>query len=307
MARESEALAIQRWAKLQLLQEHYGTFGKFLEDGMRFLGFKTTELQRDIGDFLGTDAPAIMVQAQRSQAKTTIAALYAVYRIIHKPQVRVLVVSAGGTQANEISTLIVRFILNNPTLDCLAPDQNAGDRTSVEAFDVHHSLKGLDKSPTVACVGITANLQGKRADVLIADDVESTKNGLTAVQREQLRHLTLDFASICVGRPELGIAAQIIWLGTPQTIDSVYNGLPGRGVIVRIWPGRFPTPEQRAHYGECLAPYITQRLDADQSLATGGGIDGKQGRPRTHSYSGRRSSSSKSETKAPRTSNFSIC
>ena len=40
-------------------------------------------------------------------------------------------------------------------------------------------LKGVDRSPSVACIGITGQLPGKRADLLIADDIESPKNAGT--------------------------------------------------------------------------------------------------------------------------------
>lgn len=272
MARESPQLALTRWKKLELLQGHYKSFLLFLEDAMAHLGFGVTEIQEDIANFLQYGPAYLMVQAQRSQAKTTITACFAVWSLIHEPRTRVLVLSAGGTQANEISTLIVRLILTMDELECLRPDKTNGDRTSVEAFDVHYTLKGVDKSPSVACVGITGNLQGKRADILIADDVESAKNSMTATMREQLLNLTRDFTSICQ-------TGRIIYLGTPQTMESIYNTLPGRGFTVRIWPGRYPTVEQRKHYGDMLAPLIAKRLDADSSLGTGGGYLGDQGNP----------------------------
>jgi hypothetical protein len=213
-----------------------------------------------------------MVEAQRGQAKTTVAALYAVWCLIHSPAHRILIISAGGTQATEIATLVVRLITTMDILECMVPDKMAGDRSSVEAFDIHHSLKGLDKSPSVACVGIDSNLQGKRADLLIADDVESGKNAATPMQRAKLLHITKDFTSI-------NSTGRIIWLGTPQTLDSIYNSLPGRGVHIRIWPGRYPTPEQRKFYGSHLAPTIAARLDARPELGTGGGLLGDQGQP----------------------------
>lgn len=269
---ESAHLAQARWAKLRVLQEHYVHFEDFLVDGMSELGFETTDIQKEIGQWLEHGPQYLMVQAQRSQAKTTVAALYCVWCLIHSPSHRILVISAGGTQANEISTLIVRIILQMPELECLRPDKMAGDRTSVEAFDVHHTLKGLDKSPSVACVGIESNLQGKRADLLLADDVESGKNSATAVQRAKLAHITKDFTSICT-------TGRIIWLGTPQTLESIYNSLPARGVVTRIWPGRYPTPEQRAFYGPNLAPSIVRALANEPSLAEGGGLLGDQGQP----------------------------
>jgi hypothetical protein len=272
MAKESSHAALIRWQKLKLVQEHYADFIPFLEDVMELLGFSTTEIQRDIARFIAHGPHYLMVQAQRGQAKTTISAAYAVWCLIHDPRHRVLIVSAGGSQASEISTLIVRVIMTMPLLECMRPDTTNGDRSSVEHFDLHYSLKGVDKSPSVACVGITSNLQGKRADLLIADDIESSKNSMTAIMRAQLAHLTLDFTSICS-------TGRILWLGTPQSMESIYNALPGRGVTVRIWPGRYPTPKEIGNYGEHLAPLILRKLQENPGLAFGGGLAGDVGQP----------------------------
>lgn len=269
---ESKERAQKRWAQLALVQAHYKHFIDFLRDGMIELGFSSTEIQEEIGNWMEHGPQYLMVQAQRGQAKTTVAALFAVWCLIHSPAHRILVISAGGTQANEISTLIVRVILTMDVLECMHPDKQAGDKTSTEAFDVHHSLKGLDKSPSVACVGIDSNLQGKRADLLIADDVESGKNSATAVQRAKLLHITKDFTSI-------NSTGRIIWLGTPQTLESIYNSLAARGVSIRIWPGRYPNEKQRQFYGMNLAPSIVSALAKRPDLCVGGGLLGDQGQP----------------------------
>lgn len=275
--RETVAEAALRWKKLEMLQAEYATFAPFLDDVMELLGFSTSPLQHDIGSFLEFGPQYVMVQAQRGQAKTTITAAFAVWSLIHNPALRCLVLSAGGTQANEISTLIVRIIMIMDELECLRPDAANGDRTSVEAFDVHYTLKGIDKSPSVACVGITGNLQGKRADLLVADDIESVKNARTANMREILLDLTRDFTSICS-------TGRIIYLGTPQSMDSIYNTLPARGFIVRIWPGRFPTMEQLDNYGDMLAPFVKRRLERNPELMFGGGILMDQGQPTDPTY-----------------------
>lgn len=271
-ARESAQLAEIRWQQLSLVQQHYAQFIPFLEDVMLELGFSTTDIQKDIGGYIAYGPQYLMVQAQRSQAKTTIAAAFAVWYLMHNPAGRVLIVSAGGDQATDIATLIVRIIMNMDVLECMRPDKAAGDRTSVEGFDIHHSLKGIDKSASVDCIGIDANLQGRRADLLIPDDIESSKNSATPTQRAKLLHLTKDFTSI-------NQSGRIIWLGTPQTMESIYNSLPARGVVTRVWPGRYPTEKQREHYGSNLAPLIVQRLAADPGLASGGGLLGDQGQP----------------------------
>lgn len=259
-----------RFGHARVVAEQYASFRDFAEDGMSFLGFDTTDMQADIAEFMCNGPRLRMVMAQRGEAKSTLAALYAVWCLIQRPSYRVLVVSGGEKQASEVATLIIRLITSWDILEYLRPDKLAGDRSSIESFDVHWALKGLDKSPSVACVGITANLQGKRADLLMADDIETTKNGLTATQRGQLLQLSKDFSSICTH-------GDILYLGTPQTKDSIYNTLPSRGFTVRIWPGRFPTAEEQAKYGNKLAPFLSERIAANPDITRGGGIDGTKG------------------------------
>lgn len=268
-----------------IMAEHYADFRTFAEDGMVYLGFSLTDVQGDIAEFMQNGPRLRMVMAQRGEAKSTLAALYAVWRLMQKPSTRVLIVSGGETQASEVATLVVRLITTWDIFEYLRPDRSAGDRTSItDGFDVHYALRGvIDKSPSVACVGITAQLQGKRADLLIPDDIETTKNGLTMTQRAHLLLLSKEFTSICAD-------GHILYLGTPQTKDSIYNTLPGRGFEVRIWPGRYPTPEEAEKYGDRLAPMVAQRIAESplvptpdgrvvHSLQAGYGLDGKRGAP----------------------------
>ena len=260
-----------RWDEITVLQEAYPSFRPFLYDVMTdLMGFECSPLQLDIADYIESGPLYRMVQAQRGQAKTTITAAYGVWRLIHNPSSRILIVSAGGSMAAEISNWVIQIINGLDILECLRPDRSAGDRASVAAYDVHHALKGPEKSPSIACVGITSNLQGKRADILILDDLESAQNSQTEMLRDRLRHLTLDFVSI----NSLG---DIIYLGTPQNIDSIYNGLPSRGYDIRIWPGRYPTEEEEPNYGPWLAPMIKQAVDDNPHLRTGGGPTGLRG------------------------------
>lgn len=270
---ENLVLASKRWADLELLQKHYAEFTAFYNDvSSDVLGFVPTEIQLNIAEFLEDGPLYRMIQAQRGQAKTTITACYAVWRLIHNPKTRILILSAGDGMAIQISKWVIQIIMHMPELKCLRPDTASGDRSSVKAFDVHHTLKGLDKSPSVACLGITANMQGYRADVLIADDIESKKNSQTATMREKLNDLTRDFTSI-------NSTGDIIYLGTPQNNDSIYNSLPGRGFTIRIWPGRYPTEAELPNYRDYLAPLILERILADPTLQTGGGPTGERGKP----------------------------
>ena len=263
----------ERWAALEALREEYQEFRPFLYDVMTgLLGFECSALQLDIALYLQFGPTYRMIQAQRGQAKTTITGIYSVWRMIHDPSTRVLIVSAGGDMASEISNWIIQILNNMPELECLRADPAHGDRSSIEAYDVHWQLKGPEKSPSIASIGITSNMQGRRADILIADDIESSKNSQTEMQRQRLKHLTLDFSSICA-------TGDIIYLGTPQSIDSVYNSLVSRGFDVRIWPGRFPTLKEEQNYGAFLAPFVKDAMKKDPSLRAGGGMLGDRGQP----------------------------
>ena len=89
--------------------------------------------------------------------------------------------------------------------------------------------------------------------------------------REQLNHLTKDFSSI-------NSSGDILYLGTPQSIDSVYNDLPSRGFDVRIWPGRFPSIKtQNDVYGPALAPSLVKMMEQNPDLRSGHGLDGTMG------------------------------
>lgn len=213
-----------------------------------------------------------MIMAQRGQAKTTITAIYAVFRLLHDPKARILIFSAGGKMAKEIASWVVQIIHGLDILECMRANRNDGDRASIEGYDVNWVLKGADKSPSVKCLGVDSNAQGSRADILIADDIESMKNARTVGGRELLEELTKEFESICAD-------GDIIYLGTPQTSESIYNNLPSRGYRIRIWTGRYPTQEQRDSYGEYLAPMLDQDVRDNPSLRTGGGIGGNIGQP----------------------------
>ncbi len=269
---ETEKEAASRWAEIEALRDHYALFEDFLYDCMtELMGFECSDLQVDIGRFLQSDVQYGMIQAQRSQAKSTIVAMFAVWQLIHDCKHRILIISAGSEVAAEIANWVIQIIMNWDILECMRPDRQHGDRASSKAFDINWMLKGPEKSPSIACIGVTANMQGRRADLLIPDDIESSKNGTTEVQRRALEHLSKDFTSICQ-------KGRIMYLGTPQTTDSIYNNLPTRGYVIRVWTGRFPTKEELPYYEGTLSPYLQNLMDNDPTLQIGGGLQGERGK-----------------------------
>lgn len=229
-------------------------------------------MQRDMCKYLFGGHKYRLIMAQRGQAKTTLCAIYAVFCLIHFPTTRILIFSAGGKMSKEIANFIIQIVEGLEELAVLRPDVTSGDRGSVEAYDIHWVFRGTEKAPSVKCLGVDSNAQGSRADLVIADDIESMKNSRTVMAREILEELTKEFETICQD-------GQIVYLGTPQSSESIYNNLPSRGYDVRIWTGRYPNKDELRAYGDFLAPTIVADMEADPSLREGYGLGGMYGAP----------------------------
>ena len=260
---------------LRMLQDDYSQFRDFYWDcSTELLGFEPSDMQLDIADYLQYGPMNAMIQAQRGEAKTTITYFYAVWCLIHDPSTIIMILSAGSKMATQIATGCINTIYGMDMLECLRTDKShAGARCSVEAFDVHWQLKGADKSPSICCMGLTSNNQGYRAHLLVADDIESKENSGTAVQREKILDKSRELSSFVQ-------SGRIVYLGTPQTEESIYNTLYSRGFEIRIWPGRIPTPTEMTNYliGEynALAPYVQAQI-AQGWKRTGFGVLGTRG------------------------------
>jgi hypothetical protein len=107
----------------------------------------------------------------------------------------------------------------------------------------------------VKSVGITGQLSGSRADIIVADDVEVPNNSMTQTMRDKLSEAVKEFDAVL--KPD----GSIVYLGTPQTEMSLYETLPERGYEVRIWPSRYPDEKQVIRYSNKLAPFIQDKLD----------------------------------------------
>ena len=270
---------LEKWELLEELQEAYPfsisgllLFAQTIINTLINGSPDLNRMQANILKFLFSGNTYRMIMAQRGQAKTTLAAIYCVFLLIHFPHYRIIVFSQNSKRAKEISGWIVKIFYSMEILEFMLPDVYAGDRASIEAFEVHWCLRGSDKSPSVACYSIESGAQGARADVILADDIESLQNSRTVGSREWLIETTKEFESI-------NQYGDIIYLGTPQSSESIYNSLPQRGYQVRIWTGRYPTNDEIITYGDRLAPIILKDISKDSTLQSGGGISGKRGQP----------------------------
>ncbi len=215
-----------------------------------------TPVQYDIASYLQHAERRSVIEAFRGVGKSWLTSAFVCWLLLNNPQLKILVVSASKERADAFSSFVKRLINDIQILNHLAATDN--QRDSMVAFDVAPSLP--DHSPSVKSVGITGQITGSRADVLIADDVEVPNNSATQMMRDKLSEAVKEFDAI------LKPGGRIIYLGTPQTEMSLYNQLPERGYDVRIWTSRYPELAQVVKYQGRLAPMITRDLERDSSL-----------------------------------------
>lgn len=232
-------------------------FKNFLFLVWKHLGLpKPTRAQYALADVLQYGDRRMVMEAFRGVGKSYITSAFVVWCLLMNPQMKIMVVSASKLRADDFSTFTMRLILEMPILPHLRPGKD--QRNSKIAFDVGPAT--ASHSPSVKSVGITGQLAGSRADLIVADDIEVPNNSMTQAMRDKLSEAVKEFDAVL--KPD----GRIIYLGTPQTEMSLYNQLPGRGYTMIIWPARYPKQNQLVAYGNALHPKVTEDLEKDPSL-----------------------------------------
>lgn len=249
------------WSDEQV-EKAKGDFRVFLFIVWRMIGLPPpTPIQYSMADYLQKPpSDRIILEGFRGVAKSFITCAYSVWRLWKNPQLKVMVVSASKDRADANAIFIKRIILTLPFLAHLIPDSSKGNRDTMNLFDVAPAIP--DISPSVKSVGITGQITGSRADLLISDDVEVPNNSATQIQRDKLNEAVKEYDSIL--KPN----GQIIYLGTPQCEMSLYNELQNRGYTCTVYPVVYPeSQKERDDYGDRLNPFIADAYDKDPTLA----------------------------------------
>lgn len=227
-----------------------------------------TPIQVDIAQFLqNPPSDRVIIQGFRGVAKSFLTCAYAVWRLWSDRDLKVLIISASSDRA-DANARFIKSIIN--TLPFLADMKASKDQLDTQNLFSVGGAKA-DISPSVKSVGITGQITGTRADLLISDDVEVPKNSGTQLQREKLAEAVKEYDAIL--KPN----GQIIYLGTPQNEASLYNTLQNRGYVTRIWTVLYPSNQaERASYGDTLAPFIAEKYDSDPEKYAGKPTDPKR-------------------------------
>lgn len=232
-------------------------FRNFLFVCWKHLGLPDpTPLQYDIANYLQYGPKRAIVMAFRGVGKSWICSAYVVHQLLLDPSKNILVVSASKTRSDDFSTFTLRLIHEIPVLEGLKPRD--GQRFSKISFDVGPAP--ASHAPSVKSLGITSQLTGSRADIIVADDVEVANNSATQGMRDKLSDQVKEFDAIVKPLD----SSRILFLGTPQCEDSIYNKLRERGYTTRIWPSEYVGSKKNTTiYDGAIAPFIDEATTDD--------------------------------------------
>ncbi len=195
----------------------------------------------------------LLLMAFRSCGKSTIVGVFAAWLLYRRPDLRILVLAADSMLARKMVRNVKRIIERHPLTCSLKPEKL--DQWGNDRFTVKRDLELRD--PSMLARGITSNITGSRADIIICDDVEVPVTCDTAAKREELRDRLgeTDFVRAPGGTQ--------LYVGTPHSWFTIYADAPRLEIDETVpfldgyerlevpviengksaWPARFPLGE----------------------------------------------------------------
>ena len=234
---------------LKLLQDDFKLFLQALWTELDLPS--PTRAQYAIADYLQHGPKRLQIQAFRGVGKSWITGAFVLWTLFNDPERKIMIISASKERADNMSIFLQKLIIETPWLSHLRP---TGDdaRWSRVSFDVKCSPH---QAPSVKSVGITGQLTGSRADLMVLDDIEVPSNSMTELMREKLLQLVTESESILTPKND----SRILFLGTPQTTFTIYRKLAERNYRPFVWTARYPRNQE--NYEGLLAPALQEDID----------------------------------------------
>ena len=210
-----------------------------------------TRAQYAIADYLQHGPKRLQIQAFRGVGKSWITGAFVLWTLFNNPEKKIMIISASKERADNMSIFLQKLIIETAWLNHLRPKSDDA-RWSRISFDVNCSPS---QAPSVKSVGITGQLTGSRADLMILDDIEVPGNSMTEMMREKLLQLCTEAESILTPKED----SRIMYLGTPQTTFTIYKKLAERSYRPLVWPAR--VPRSMTNYEGLIAPQLQEQID----------------------------------------------
>ena len=234
---------------LQLLQDDFKIFLQAMWSQLDLPS--PTRAQYAIADYLQHGPKRLQIQAFRGVGKSWITGAFVLWHLFNDPEKKIMIISASKERADNMSIFLQKLIIETPWLSHLRPKSDDA-RWSRISFDVNCSPH---QAPSVKSVGITGQLTGSRADLMVLDDIEVPGNSMTELMREKLLQLATEVESILTPKTD----SRICILGTPQTSFTIYRKLAERNYRPFVWTARYP--KDKSNYEGLLAPQLQEDID----------------------------------------------
>lgn len=100
------------------------------------------------------------------------------WRLINKPDLRILYASATDSLAKEVGSAISGHLLNNEHLQRAFPDILPRSKAECEQWGIRgYRLPGvIDPNPSLVCASLKTNVTGKHPEIIICDDLIVPQN-----------------------------------------------------------------------------------------------------------------------------------
>jgi hypothetical protein len=213
---------------------------------------RPTRAQLAIAEYLQSGPKRLQIQAFRGLGKSWIAAAFVLWTLWNDRDKKILVVSASKQRADDFTIFCQKCILEFDWMVHMRPVDD-DQRWSRVSFDIAGCRPA--QSPSVKSVGITGQLTGSRADLIVFDDVEVPSNSATDMMREKLLQLVTEGESVLTPKAD----SRIVFLGTPQTTFTIYRTLRERNYRPFVWPARYP--KNLVGYEDILAPQLVTDIE----------------------------------------------
>ena len=210
-----------------------------------------TRAQYAIADYLQYGPKRLQIQAFRGVGKSWITGAFVLWTLFKDNEKKIMIISASKERADNMSIFLQKLIIETPWLNHMQPADDSA-RWSRISFDIKCPPH---QAPSVKSVGITGQLTGSRADLMILDDIEVPGNSMTEMMREKLLQLCTEAESILTPKQD----SRIMYLGTPQTVFTIYRKLAERNYRPFVWPAR--VPRKLSNYEGLLAPQLQEDID----------------------------------------------
>jgi len=178
--------------------------------------FETPMLHEQIVDWLTDNwiggRRELLLLAFRNCGKSTLVGLFAAWLLKCDPALRIVVLAADHALAKKMVRNVKRIIERHPMCEGMKPTR--ADQWASAQFTVNRDIELRD--PSMLARGISANVTGSRADIVICDDVEVPNTCNSADKRESLRERLGEIEYVLVP------GGLQLYVGTPHTHDSIY-------------------------------------------------------------------------------------